>query len=499
MTRLFLILGDQLFATERLAAYKDALFFMAEDQELCTHNKYHKHKIILFLSAMRQYHEQLVAYGMRTIYYKLNDHNAPIPYIDELAQALAEIKATELIHFQIEDRFFAERIKEFCVTHAITETVIENPMFLTSHEEFQAYLKTVKKPFMKTFYERQRKRLGILVDENNKPIGGQWSFDEDNRKKLGDKVYIEPLPQIMHAPLVHEVIDLVAERFPDHPGTADNFWLPTNRPQAKAWLQDFLLNRFEEFGPYEDSISRRSDTINHSILTPVLNLGLLTPDEVVKEALGIAAQKEYPIESVEGFIRQVIGWREFIRGIYHAYPMQGETNFWKHERKLAATWYTGDTGVPPLDDAIKKAIKLGYNHHIERLMIISNIMMLSEVHPKEVHKWFMEHYVDSADWVMGPNVYGMGQMSDGGIFATKPYICGSNYIMKMSDYPVGFWCDIMDGLYWRFIEKNLKYFSSNPRLSMMASMLKKLDPDRRKRIFFAAEAFLRRNTIQADN
>jgi deoxyribodipyrimidine photolyase-related protein len=285
----------------------------------------------------------------------------------------------------------------------------------------------------------------------------------------------------------------VRREFPDHPGDPDDFWLPTNRKQALAWLDDFLEYRFADFGPYEDAIHSEHAIMNHSVLTPALNLGLLTPDEVVEKAL--AHKDLVPLASLEGFVRQVIGWREFVRGIYRGYPDQGETNFWNHTRKLGATWYTGETGLEPLDLAIKRTLKRGYNHHIERLMVIGNVMLLCEVHPKEAHRWFMELYVDSSDWVMGPNVYGMSQMSDGDVFATKPYICGSSYILKMSDLKKGFWCDIMDGLYWRFIERHRDYFARNPRLAVMPKALDRLDPERKKRIFAAAEAFLRKNTV----
>ena len=186
-----------------------------------------------------------------------------------------------------------------------------------------------------------------------------------------------------------------------------------------------------------------------------------------------------------------MGWREFVRGIYRKYSeTQESSNFFSHHRRLNDCWYTGTTGLPPVDDVIKRVQKWAYCHHIERLMILSNVMLLCEIHPKEVHRWFMEMFIDSADRVMGPNVYGMGQFSDGGIFATKPYICGSNYILKMSNYKKGDWCDVMDGLYWRFIEKNEKFFMTNPRLSMMPRSLKKIKPERLAHIKSQAENFI---------
>ena len=203
-----------------------------------------------------------------------------------------------------------------------------------------------------------------------------------------------------------------------------------------------------------------------------------------------------PIASLEGFLRQVIGWREFVRGIDRVFgERQASGNFWGHHRCLAPCWNDGNTGLPPLDAAIERLNRLGYNHHIERLMVISNLMLLCEIDPLAVHGWFMERYLDSYEWVMGPNVYGMGQMSDGGIFATKPYICGSNYILKMGDYKRGAWCEIWDGLYWRFIERHRAFFQANPRLSMMVHLLERQDPLRRQGLNAAAEQFLERATL----
>jgi deoxyribodipyrimidine photolyase-related protein len=216
---------------------------------------------------------------------------------------------------------------------------------------------------------------------------------------------------------------------------------------------------------------------------------------VAAETLAIAEKQNIPLASLEGFIRQIIGWREFVRGIYQNFSeQQDNSNFWNHQNKLSQAWYTGETGVPQLDLTIQKVIRYGYCHHIERLMVLGNLMLLLEIHPREAHKWFMEMFVDSSDWVMGPNVYGMALFSDGGIFATKPYICGSNYWRKMSKAKPGEWCDGVDGLYWGFIDKNKAFFSKNPRLSMMAKTIDKMDPARKKTIYSAADDLKQRLT-----
>ena len=235
----------------------------------------------------------------------------------------------------------------------------------------------------------------------------------------------------------------------------------------------------------------------HSLLSPYLNSGLLDPLECVQEA-----EKRYslsnskiPLNAVEGFIRQILGWREFIMGVYWAnMPQYKDLNFWSHKKNLSDSWYEGTTGIPPLDDAIKESIDYGYTHHINRLMVISNLMNLSGVNPNQMYKWFMEMYIDSSDWVMVPNVYGMGSYADGGIFSTKPYICGSSYMLRMSNYKKGEWCDVVDGLYWRFIENNLGFFEKNPRLSLMTKALTRLDQDRKRLIFEKANEFIEKNT-----
>jgi deoxyribodipyrimidine photolyase-related protein len=227
----------------------------------------------------------------------------------------------------------------------------------------------------------------------------------------------------------------------------------------------------------------------------MMNIGLLVPSEVLDRVVGVAQTRDIPLQSLEGFVRQVMGWREFIRGIYQNYSaVQARTNYWSHTRQLTEHWYVGGTGIVPLDETIETTQRMGWCHHIPRLMVVANLMTLCEIEPKAAHRWFMEMYVDSASWVMGPNVYGMGIFSDGGIFATKPYICGSNYLLKMSNYSKGPWCDVVDGLYWRFIEKNRAFFAQNPRLALMPRALDRLSDARRDIIFPAAEKFLLTHT-----
>ena len=490
---LLLILGNQLFSPAHLPS-PETRIFMAEDLGLCTYEKHHQQKIVLFLAAMRAYADELRAAGY-DVYYVALDPADTRSYEDKLASVLEENVVAEVLHFEIEDKAMEERIVAFADAQKLTRTELRSPMFTCTRQDFAAWNRGHKRPFMQEFYKFQRKRLGILVDADGNPEGGKWSYDADNRKRLPKKIVPPEIPWPEPDRHVDTVVSLVESSFADHPGRADEFCWPTTRVQAKRWLDDFIEQRLRDFGPYEDAMTSRSPTVFHSLLSPYLNMGLLTPAEVVARV--IEAAEVAPLQSVEGFVRQVIGWREFVRGIYRGYSeTQETTNFFGHERKLADSWYSGTTGILPLDDTIRTAQAYGWTHHIARLMVAGNLMTLCEIRPQAAHRWFMEMFIDSSEWVMGPNVYGMGLFSDGGIFATKPYICGSNYLQKMSDYPIGDWCDTVDGLYWRFIDRHRRFFSQNPRLALMPRALDRLDPQRRARIFAAAEAFIEQNTTE---
>lgn len=493
MKESLLILGDQLYP---IAFYKDHQkknVFMAEDKGLCTHYKYHKHKLLFFLSSMRNYRDELREHDFTVHYEDFSDK----PFTQRLEEYLKKQKIKAITHVEVDDKFFEHELNTLFKKLEIEVTVLQSPKFLGSRQEFKNYLFYHPKPFMKTFYEKERKRLNILMSKNKKPEGNQWSFDAENRKGPPKELTCEK--PVFHKRDSHfeTLSKLINKEFPDHPGLTDDFWLPTDRKGALKNLRHFLNHHLVDFGTYQDSITNRAPFLYHSIISPMLNNGLLLPQEVIEKALDAREKNaDIPLHSLEGFIRQVMGWREFVFGIYQNFSDKEEKgNFFKHERRLSAHWYKGTTGLLPVDDAITKAFTLGYCHHIERLMILSNAMLLCELHPKEVHKWFMEFFVDSADWVMGPNVYGMGQFSDGGLFATKPYISGSNYILKMSDYKKGDWCEVWDGLYWRFISKNRAFFEKNPRLSMMVRTFDKMDKEKQDKHIRIADKFIQEKTL----
>ena len=513
LKRLLVVLGNQLFPWKELQNCLDdpasVRVYMAEDWELCTFQRHHRQKIVLFLAAMRSYRDELREHGVKVQYTQLDGLHGPELRKTYETRLGAYLDATtspnvdELIVWEIEDKWFEARIEAFAAQRGLKRTVLPSPMFLTSRGEFSDYIESTSgggragRPFMAKFYERQRKRLEVMVDAQGQPVGGRWSFDEDNRQKLPGKIEVPATDWAEPTEHVEAVKTLVAERFSDHPGGLEDFGWPTTRRQALAWLRQFLDERFADFGAYEDALSDRDPVLFHSALSPMMNLGLITPSEVLDRALERAASAGVPMNSLEGFVRQVIGWREFIRGVYRQYEQEDETNnFWGHTRTLKPCWYDGTTGLRPLDDVIRKANRFGWTHHIERLMVMGNLFNLCEVRPAQAYDWFMCMYVDSSDWVMSPNVYGMGLMSDGGVFATKPYICGSNYLVKMSDCykKREDWCETMDGLYWRFVDKHRDFFAGNARLSMMLGTLDRMDADKKQQRFALAEAFIGRVT-----
>lgn len=472
---------------------------MIESYSICEHFKYHKMRLAFIMSASRHKYEELTVHGFNVDRILLKDQSRSKSYIDRLADYCKKNKIKKIHAYEKEDKFFSAELLKFSQEKNIEFVLYRSPAFLNSHIEFKSYLEKYKKPFMKVFYEQSRKRFKVLVDKDLNPIGGKWSFDEDNRKKLKKGTTVPPINFYPIDAITKDVIKTVNKEFPDHPGELNedgsNFIFPVTRKDALLWLEEFFSQRFENFGEFEDAIESHHHFLFHSLLSPLINLGILTPDEVIQKSLVYAKKNDVPLNSLEGLIRQIMGWREFVRGIYHNFSeIQDERNFFKHKGKLTDAWYEGTTGIIPVDNAIKKVNQYGYLHHIERLMVMSNVMLLCEIDPKEVHRWFNEMFVDSMDWVMGPNVYGMGQFSDGGIFATKPYICGSNYLIKMSDYKKGPWSDEMDALYWSFIHQNRDFFMKNPRLSMMVNLFDKMSEDKKKAILALSKKVKKRLT-----
>ena len=390
------------------------------------------------------------------------------------------------------DFIFERRLRRYCDRKKLELEVLDNPGFLNTNEQNDDYRSGTKRWFMADFYKWQRKRLNVLL-EDGEPVGGQWSFDEDNRKKVPKKL-LESIPGLLQ--LKRDEIDTdaklrVEHHFADHPGKLDTLYYPTSHRDAAQWLKHFLEHRFDQFGDYEDAIVEGESWLWHSVLTPMLNVGLLTPKQILDATLKHATKAGVPLNSLEGFVRQVIGWREFMRATYVDLGVKMRTtNHWQHHRPMPSAFYDGSTGIRPIDDTIHRILETGYCHHIERLMVLGGFMFLCEIDPEEIYRWFMELFIDSYDWVMVPNVYAMSQNADGGLITTKPYFSGSSYVRKMSHHKKGEWCDVWDGLYWRWIWNHVDELGKNPRWAMMCSMAKKMDDPKRDNHLQNAESFL---------
>ena len=492
MKSLLIVLNNQLFDKKNHPGDVTDIF-MCEDLFLSTNVNHHKKKLAFFFSSMREYKDEMSKSGYEVSYYDFNNlFEKSLTF--KLTECLKNLQPEKIYIYEIEDKDIEATILNFLDNQSIEFEILESPMFMHSRTYFENYQQGKRTLLLENFYRKSRKELNILMDEN-KPVGGQWNYDELNRKKIPKGLDI-PSNKTFTSTHLQAVNTFITNSFKEHPGeTSDQSWVPLTRKDAIKYFHDFLSIKFELFGPYEDAIYQQHNFLFHSAISPLLNIGLLTPNEVIDEAIEFSKKNNTSINSVEGFVRQIMGWREFIRGIYQTRShKQFGHNFFDNQRKLTDDWYNGTTGIDPLDDAIKLTTEHGYTHHINRLMVISNIMNLSGIHPDEIYKWFLEMYIDASEWVMVPNVYGMGTFADGGVFSTKPYICGSSYIMRMSNFKKGPWCDIVDGLYWSFIKNNLDFFKTNPRLAVMPRALERLKPERTELIFSAANRFIENKT-----
>ncbi|MCA8999959.1 MAG: cryptochrome/photolyase family protein, partial [Planctomycetaceae bacterium] len=437
---------------------------LVEDPLFFRHYPFHSQKLVLHRASMREYADKLRGQGHDVVHVEFEQLEAT----GEIVEILSD-KGIDSVRFvQPCDDWLEQRLTKALEEKGLSFKQLEDPAFLTPWEVFDEFAEDRKSWFFHVFYKMQRKRLGLLLDQEGEPLGGQWSFDEENRKKLPKGMTLPDVRWPQPTDHVQQAIDAIEDAFPNAPGEAGAFHYPVTHKQAHAGLQDFLDHRFEQFGAYEDAIDRNASFLFHSVLTPALNIGLLTPQEVVNAAM--ERQDDVPLTSLEGFIRQVIGWREYMRGVYRQFGRRQRTrNLWGHRNPLPGAFYTGETGIAPVDTVIKRVLKHAYCHHIERLMILGNFMLLTECDPDDVYQWFMELFIDAYDWVMVPNVYGMSQYADGGVITTKPYISGSNYVRKMSNFPKGDWCDIWDGLYWRFIHTHREVISENARMGLIVS------------------------------
>jgi deoxyribodipyrimidine photolyase-related protein len=484
-----LIFPHHLFSNHP-ALVDDAPVYLVEEYLFFKQYPFHKQKLAFHRASMKAYCDVLQSKGYQVAYIEASHDLADVRTLLPLLKS----QGVSTLHYcEVTDDYLERRIAKQAFTLGLIVKKYTSPHFILTEQQVNEYFLPNRRYHQTDFYIKQRKQLNLLVDERGLPLGGKWTFDTENRLKYPrGKI---PPAIVFTQPNAYwkEAVAYVEKNFSLNYGEANHsFTYPTTFAESRAWLYQFFSHRFAEFGSYEDAIVKDEIILHHSVLTPLLNVGLLTPWEVVDAALAFAAENAIPFNSTEGFLRQIIGWREFIRGVYlHQGKVQRTANYWKFTRKIPPSFWAGTTGIVPLDLTIKKVLATGYCHHIERLMVLGNFMLLCEFDPNEVYRWFMELFIDAYDWVMVPNIYGMSQFADGGLMATKPYISGSNYLMKMSDYEKGDWQSLWDGLFWRFMHVHRDFFLTNPRLGMLVRTFDKMPIEKRQQHLQRAETFLK--------
>jgi deoxyribodipyrimidine photolyase-related protein len=496
------ILGDQLLpehpavtAAKATYAQSSIRIVLIESRQRTHRLPYQRKKLVLLFSAMRHYAEAL-----RTQGYSVDYIQAP-SFLEGLQEHVAASQPGQLLTMAASEYDTRHLQQEEIADHlGIRVEIIPNVQFLTSRFAPYTDTDTTKRVVMEHFYRGMRRHFGILMETNGKPVGGQWNYDRENRKPLPRGVHLPSVPSFELDTITRKVM---AELDTDGHGvgTAAGFNLAVTREQALSALDDFVAGRLASFGPYEDAMTSRHPTLFHSALSPYLNIGLLEPIELVRAAEEAYEQDQAPINSVEGFVRQVLGWREYINWQYwRLRPDLVEANAWGAHRPLPTFFWDGEMEMACLRHVIQRAIDTGYNHHIERLMVLCNFCLLAGIDPSAVNDWFLSCYVDAYEWVMLPNVLGMGLNADGGLIATKPYMASANYINRMSDYcadcryqqkrRTGREACPFNFLYWGFLLKHESTLRANPRLGRNVLGLRHLDKEERHTVRLQAESFL---------
>ncbi len=496
LRNLILILGDQLDLASN--ALKD--FDPTQDRVLMIESqgegKYvwsHKARIALFLSAMRHFAQQLVQRDMPVDYIKI-EHNQYVTFDEALAKNLQQHQPKKLIVMQPGEWRMQEMIRETCRKHDVDLALRDDGHFFISPTEFAEWAKPYKQIRMENFYHLMRKRTGVLMNGDD-PVGNQWNFDAENRGSFGKQGpgLLPALPVFTPDKITRDVFALVEKYFPEHPGSLTDFNWPVTRDEALAAMQDFIDHRLQNFGQYQDAMWQDQPFLHHALLSSSLNVKLLNPREVVAAAEQAGAKYRLPLAAVEGFIRQILGWREFIRGMYWLdMPAMTNANHFNHQRDLPAWYWTGDTQMNCMRETITQTMQHGYAHHIQRLMVTGMFGILAEIEPKQLAAWYLAVYVDAIEWVELPNVMGMALYANGGRFTSKPYVASGAYINRMSNYCSG--CQYkpekkigddacpVTTLYWHFLDQHETEFSRQPRTALMVKNLQRLSADDRENI-----------------
>jgi deoxyribodipyrimidine photolyase-related protein len=489
-----IIFPHQLFQ-KHPAVNKERVVYLTEENLFFNQYNFNKKKLVLHRASMKCYADWLTKSGVNVNYIDAKDTLADLRL---LIGHLAKRGVTQIHYADVADNWVDRRLTEACTKNHMQLVKYGTPNFLNDTEDAAMFFNKQKTYFQTDFYKEQRKQRDILLEPDGKPIGGRWTYDNENRLRFPKNEVVPLLNIPAQNKYVTEAAHYVDKHFAHNYGnTASPFgnlkgFYPVNHADAEKWLDDFLKQRLYNFGVYEDAMVANESFLYHSVLSPLINIGLLDPQQVINKTLDFAADQDIPLNSLEGFIRQIMGWREFIHIVYEREGSRQRTrNYWGFKRKIPSSFWNGTTGIHPVDMVIKKVLATGYTHHIERLMVMGNFMLLCEFDPDDVYRWFMEMYIDAYDWVMVPNTYGMTQFADGGLMMTKPYISGSNYLVKMGDWRKGPWQQIWDGLFWRFMHVHRGFFKNNPRLSMLVTSFDKMPAEKKNTHLTFANNFLK--------
>ncbi len=514
MRHLVVVFGDQLNRdASAFDGFDPALdsVWMAEVAYESEHVWTHKQRIAIFLAAMRHFRDALRAEGKSVHYTQLDAPEQPGRLSERLAADLQTLRPGRVIVCRPGEWRILEGLKRVCAQHGVPLELREDRHFYTTPDDFAAHAEGRKSLRMEFFYRELRKRFNILMNKAGQPEGGDWNFDKENRGSFGKSGPSDPGQGPAHRAdaLTQEVLDLVATRFADHPGSLTHFSWAVTREEALHDLNQFITERLPVFGEYQDAMWQDEPWLYHSLISSSLNLKLLDPREVVAAAVKAYHAGHAPIAAVEGFVRQILGWREYVRGIYWNYmPEYLERNAMGAQEPLPAFYWTGETELECLRQAVGQTLEYGYAHHIQRLMVTGLYALLLGVHPKKVHEWYLAVYVDAVEWVELPNTLGMSQYGDGGLMASKPYIATGKYIQKMSNYCQA--CPKDPGkrtgpeacpfttLYWDYLLRHETALRRNQRMSLQVRNIDRIDQNERS-LIQAQAAAIRANSGGGSN
>jgi len=496
MSTLRIVLGDQL--TRGLSSLRDYvpgdIVLMMEVVEEATYVKHHKQKLVLIFSAMRHFAEELRHHGFNVDYVRLDDPANTGTFTAEVQRAIARHKPSRIVVTEPGEWRVMEMMKGWGAE------ILSDDRFFATPASFAAWAGGRKQLRMEFFYRDMRRLSGLLMDGDD-PIGGQWNFDHDNRKSLPKDVKPPKRRRFEPDVVTREVMDMVASRFPDHFGDLEPFGWAVTRTDALEALDHFISACLPNFGDYQDAMKQGNAFLYHSVISPYLNIGLLTPREICERAQEAWSRGDAPLNAVEGFVRQILGWREYVRGLYWLkMPDYAASNFLDARRPLPSFYWTGKTEMNCMAQAIGDTQRHAYAHHIQRLMVTGNFALLAGVAPDAVHEWYLSVYIDALEWVCAPNVLGMSQFADGGVIASKPYISSGAYINRMSDYCRGCTYDVaaktgeracpFNSLYWHFLHRHRDRFARNARMGQMYRVWDNMAADHRDQVLRDGDALL---------